>query len=291
MNVIDFGQEGCKKAAKLLDAFLNNELSAESSQSIAEHVEGCPDCSREVEERTELRNRVRKALGSQQSSAVQARLRSRLREESERYSFRAWAVPLAVAATLLIGVFSVWEIGFGSREAWRTSIEEQEAYVDSLYTQVASVMQSGLGDHIHCTHYRRFPVEKSGVPLGEEYEELSPWIREIVQDDFHVLLEHQCKYRNRQYVHFALGREDERLSVILTRKQEGESFGRDQLVPALQAAGVPIYSADADQFEIAGFETDEYLAFVVSNLPREDNLRIAQALTPELQVFLQRKSG
>ena len=31
--------------------------------------------------------------------------------------------------------------------------------------------------------------------------------------------------------------------------------------------------------------------FIVSNLPREDNLQIAQSLTPDLQAFLQRKSG
>ena len=45
------------RAAKLLDAFLNNELSAESAQAIAEHVQACPDCAREVVERTELRGR------------------------------------------------------------------------------------------------------------------------------------------------------------------------------------------------------------------------------------------
>ena len=79
--------------------------------------------------------------------------------------------------------------------------------------------------------------------------------------------------------------------MILTRKHDGESFGREQLVPALQAAGVPVYAAAADQFEIAAFETDKYLAFVVSNLPRESNLRIAQSLTPDLRAFLQRMSG
>ena len=291
MNVIDFGQEGCKKAAKLLDAFLNNELSVESAQSVAEHVESCPDCSREVAERTDLRGRVKRALGPRQSSAVETRLRSRLREESKKRSFFVLATPLAAAAALLIGVFSVWDRGFGPQEAWRTPSEEQEAHVDSLYAQVANVMRSGLGDHVHCAHYRRFPIQKMGVPLGDDYEELSPWIRQNVPDDYQVLLEHRCKYRNRQYVHYAFGREGGLLSVILTRKQGGESFAREKLVPALQAAGIPVYAAGADQFEIAGFETGGYLAFIVSNLPREDNLQIAQSLTPDLQAFLQRKSG
>ena len=147
-------------------------------------------------------------------------------------------------------------------------------------------MQSGLGDHVHCAHYRKFPVKEREKPLGEDYQDLSPWIRTKVPDGYRVMLEHLCKYRNRQYVHFTLGRGDELLSVIVTRKLDSESFGRDQLVPALQAAGVPVYAATADQFEIAGFETDKHLAFVVSNLPRESNLRIAQTLTPDLRAFL-----
>ena len=81
------------------------------------------------------------------------------------------------------------------------------------------------------------------------------------------------------------------ISVILTRKQDGESFGREQMVPALQAAGVPIYSASADQFEIAGFETDEYLAYVVSNLARKGNLQIAQAVAPQLEELIRRSRG
>ena len=55
MQVIDFGQEECKKTAKLLDAFLNNELSAETSQMVAEHVEKCEVCAQEAKARVEMR--------------------------------------------------------------------------------------------------------------------------------------------------------------------------------------------------------------------------------------------
>ncbi len=159
MNVIDFGQEECKKAAKLLDAFLNNELSAESAQVVAEHVESCADCAREVDERSGLRSRVKGALGTQQSSAVEARLRSRIREEAERGSLWGWRMPLAAAAVVLIRVISISQWGFAPREAWRTAVADQEGLIDSLFMQVSNVMQPGLGDHVHCAHYRKFPVE------------------------------------------------------------------------------------------------------------------------------------
>ena len=89
----------------------------------------------------------------------------------------------------------------------------------------------------------------------------------------------------------ALRRDDELLSVVITRRESGESFEHDQFVPVLSAAGVPVYAAGADRFELAGFETDDYLAFVVSNLPREGNLQIAEALAPGLRTFLQNVKG
>ena len=291
MNVIDFGQQECKKAAKLLDAFLNNELSAESAQTVAEHVESCADCAREVDERSGLRSRVRSALGTQQSSAIEARLRSRIREQAERRSIWGWSAPLAAAAVVLIGTFSVWQLSSGPGESWKTAVVDQEAFIDSLYLQVAHVMQPALGDHAHCAYYRKFPAKDGVQSLGEEFEEVAHWVREKVPADQQLLLQHRCKYRNRQYVHLAFGQDEELASVILTRKQDGESFGREQLVPALHAAGVPIYSTSADQFEIAGFETDEYLAYVVSNLSRDGNLLIAQAVAPQLDELIRRSRG
>ena len=50
--------------------------------------------------------------------------------------------------------------------------------------------------------------------------------------------------------------------------------------------GVPIFGAHMSNLEVAGFETRDYLAFVVSDLSREDNLQIASTLAPPVQAFL-----
>ncbi len=297
MRVIDFGEEQCKKVADLLDAFLNNELSPETSQRISEHVESCERCAAEARQRNEFRRRVRTALRSDApNQGVEARLRARLQAADSSRSFRGWIVPAAAAATLLIGSFAALSMLSRPQEAWRTSAADQRTYIEALYTQVSSVVRVGLSDHAHCAHFRKFAaslptMDEILAALGSDFEELAPIIREETPSDFKILLGHKCKYVGRQYVHFALGRDDELLSVIITRRRDGESFERDQLVPVLQAAGTPIYGARADAFEIAGFDTENYLAFVISNLPPEENLQIAAALTPRLRAFLTGSPG
>jgi anti-sigma factor RsiW len=297
MNVIDFGHEECKKIAGYLDAYLSNELLVETSQTVAEHLEKCPMCADEFDARVKLKNAVQRVVQAQTVPPdVAVRLRSRLEEEAAKGFFRSWAMPLAVAATLVIGVFSGWFALQSQPETWQTAKADQEAYIDSLYEQAAHVVRVGLGDHVHCAYYRKFPknaptVEELAATLGQTNEGLTDIINEKIPQGFHVVLGHLCKYKDRQYVHVALRRDDELLSVVITRREGAESFERDQLVPVLSAAGVPIYAAGADRFELAGFETDDYLAFVVSNLPRQGNLQIAEALAPELRTFLQNVQG
>jgi hypothetical protein len=42
---------------------------------------------------------------------------------------------------------------------------------------------------------------------------------------------------------------------------------------------------------IAGLETGQYLVYVISNMQRDENRRIAQALTPSLTEFLSAIQG
>ena len=52
------------------------------------------------------------------------------------------------------------------------------------------------------------------------------------------------------------------------------------------AAGVPIYERAWQNVQVAGMETRDYLAFVVSNSTQDDNLRIASSLAPSVRDFL-----
>ena len=76
------------------------------------------------------------------------------------------------------------------------------------------------------------------------------------------------------------------MSLVIARKELGESL--EDLSPSIRASGVPVYQAVAGRYEVAGFETPQYLAFVVSDLNAENNLHMASNLAPTVHNFLAR---
>ncbi len=58
-----------------------------------------------------------------------------------------------------------------------------------------------------------------------------------------------------------------------------------------QEGSVPVYEAGVKRFQVAGFESQGYLAFIVSDLDRKNNLQIAENLAPLVAGFLNSISG
>lgn len=297
MNVVNFGRAECKKTRGYLDYYMNNELSVETSHAVHQHLDSCEECAADLAGRLRVKNAVKHAVGQiEVPGYLKARVREHLREKSAPNFFRDWAMPLAVTATVVLAVVFGWRAFYHQPEIWETAKADQENYIESLFHSVPHVIQIGLGDHAHCAYYRKFPNEPQSFAqmaekLGPQFRELVPLVKQKVPENFRIVMGHQCKYRERQYVHLALKREGELMSVIITKRQPGETFQIQSLKPVLEAAGVPVYSALADQFEIAGLETDQYLAYVISNLRHDENLRIARALTPSLTEFLNAIQG
>jgi hypothetical protein len=52
-----------------------------------------------------------------------------------------------------------------------------------------------------------------------------------------------------------------------------------------------VYEVAAKRFEVAGFESQGYLAFIVSDLDGKNNLQIAENLAPLLAGFLNSING
>ena len=61
---------------------------------------------------------------------------------------------------------------------------------------------------------------------------------------------------------------------------------QNHVAAILESSGVPIFGARMNDLEVAGFETRDYLAFIVSDLSRTDNLQIASTLAPQVHEFL-----
>src|SRR5262249_33215149 len=104
-------------------------------------------------------------------------------------------------------------------------------------------------------------------------------------------LAHQCHYRSRPFIHLSLMNGSHQLSLVISKKQEGESFRASELAPLLSESGIPLYTSGVQRFQMAAFETAGYLVYVISDMTHQQNLQAMQAMVPELNAFLGKIAG
>jgi hypothetical protein len=78
------------------------------------------------------------------------------------------------------------------------------------------------------------------------------------------------------------------LSLVITRKGNGESFSTEDTLPALVQAGLPMYQSSVQRFQMTAFETRDYLVYFISDLPRQQNTDLMLALGPQVKDFLKK---
>jgi hypothetical protein len=274
-----------------MDSYINNELLVETNHEVLRHLETCPACAAEVESRTRMKVRLKDAVQNQSvPEDLQARVRVALREDS-RASF-AWTRWASAAAAVLVVAAGIWvEAPRWTRPALPNLADRrgQDVFIQKVSASLSAVLKVGLGDHIHCSIFRKYPkdppsVDEMAQKLGPAYQDLVPLVKARIPEEYRIILAHQCGYQGRRFVHLTLTNGSSLLSLVITRKEPGESM--QALKVSDHISGVAVYQAAAQNYDVAGFETDEFLAYVVSDLGARQNLQIAYALAPSLHQFL-----
>jgi anti-sigma factor (TIGR02949 family) len=81
MRFVDVGNADCKKALALLDAYLSNELTAETTGHISAHLERCGGCGEKLRFRGNMKWRLQAAvLRDPMPAGVRRRILQRLRQ-------------------------------------------------------------------------------------------------------------------------------------------------------------------------------------------------------------------
>ncbi len=62
MKVIEIEQAACKKVLALLDSYISNELTIETTAEVLKHLERCPQCLRVARTRQQVKVRLKEAL-------------------------------------------------------------------------------------------------------------------------------------------------------------------------------------------------------------------------------------
>lgn len=291
MNRIPFGEGACDKTRKYLDSYISNELLVETNHEVLRHLEGCPACSSELEARAKLRARLKAAVKNQAvPPELQVRIRKQIQDQGSRRwlaaGWKRWAV--AMAASLLVGA-GVWVNESREKMPDLADRPGQNVYIQRVSASLAAVLKVGLGDHIHCAVFRKYPpnpppVEKMEGDLGPSYQGILPVVRAAIPAGYRVVMAHQCSYAGRKYIHLTFEKGGDLLSLVVARKSPGESLAG--LSAAAEPSGIPIYQSAAGRYEVAGFDAGNFLAYVVSDLRGKANLQIASILAPGVREFL-----
>ena len=278
MKIIEFEQTDCARIRPYLDSYVNNELLVETNHEVLNHLGSCDGCSEVLRTKVRVKELLRGAVRRQ---AVPADLQKRIQTRIRRSPVTDWSrMSFAIAACVALlavgaGVTRVWK----SRQALRVAQTER---LDGL-------MSIGLNDHLHCaldegSAWKHYSPEEMTEKLGPDYAGLAPVVRANIPAGFEVVVAHQCLIDNRKFVHLILRKDNKVISVSITKKSGGESF--NGLPPAANAAGLALYQRNLAGSAVSAFETTDYLIFIVSNLPQDRNLTIAENLVTPVSGFL-----
>lgn len=252
MTQTEFGEQACQKFRVKLDSYLDNELLTESNLEIIEHFNRCTACTKEAEERRNMRRRLRDAVREVPVPAgLEQRVRDRLRQPKQPQPKKLFLMAIAAALALCFGVFR-------------------------LRDSSAGLLQLAFDDHLHCAVIHHPAPVAAGEPnqLPERLKGLASLVQQHVPSEFSLKLAHECQDQGRSFFHLTLGDGQHLMSVVITRRESGESLGNG----ARQAT--------RDGFQLAAFESDDFLIYTVSDLPAKANAAILAAFAPSLDAFL-----
>jgi hypothetical protein len=192
----------------------------------------------------------------------------------------------AAALMVTVGASVAYQLGH-----LRFTGASQNRYVDAMIRKVSSGMRPGLSDHIHCAVFRKYgkhapPLEAVREDLAPEYRPLIDIVRAGVPAAYSVYMAHQCSFRGRKFVHIALKSESVLLSVVLTRREPGETLAENQVAPVLTRDELNLYGAGAQRFRMSAFETPNSFAYLISNGAPGEAHRIMLAMSSGIRALL-----
>jgi hypothetical protein len=290
----------CREMGAQLDLYLDGRREGPEADAVESHLAACPACASVLANRAALRLRVRNVARNVEIPAdLGQRIRSSVSREGEkayrlgvRFSSPFGKALMTVAAAGIAAAVLIATGGFyygPSRGTPPARAETQAEFIARIWPQAPPVMRVGLRQHVHCGVYREYPeippklTELAGEPG------VSPALVNAVEthapEGCHVVMAHRCTYNGRRFTHVVAKGDGRLMSLLITKRESGEAFESDLQAVATEV-NTPIFGAGAAGFAMNGFETPEYLVYLVSDFDEAENLKAMKAMAPEVRAAL-----
>ena len=180
-------------------------------------------------------------------------------------------------------------IGFPALGQEAKKSPDEKSYIEEHTAGLPTLFRPAVGDHLHCSVLRKYPKnkldsEKVAASLGEGYSGSIRLVNDALPA-YHVVAAHRCSHDGRSFVHVTLQDDRSLLSLIVTRKDPGESFAKQDQVLA-QPEQLPIRDAISKDYRAAAVETGHHLVYLVSDLSRQENIGLMRRIDPKLRDLL-----
>jgi hypothetical protein len=301
MDVINYKDRTCTTIRRYFDSYLDNELLVETNHEVLRHIAACADCARLLEERARIKKAVKRAvLQEQPPSALLSNIQHSIQKKDRSvFALRQARWGAAVAALLAVVAAGFFIVRNG---VLKNPQVKGASVLETVSNEAREILKIGLADHVHCTlelgkwkellSFQHMKEATGRTALGPQFIGLVPLMTEKLGPRFQLIQGHRCWINGRDYVHLiATGENNSILSLVITEKTKSETFARAGTRAAVEASGVSIYQDNQEHLEIGGFETNRFLAFVVSNLDRESNMKAASNVAPSVYQFLRVVEG
>lgn len=251
----------CREFSEIADSYLSDELLVETNHELFHHLENCAKCREELGKRRELRIKLREVV---KNSAVinpifANKLRIAIKEVQPENSLSSRFLPwLAFAGILivLLGSFFTFRVFRGNLMTDEVAGNQSKLYWQQLSTDA-------LADHKHCG------LEKGKGTKKEISEDTYQILKTEFSNKIEFIQKHDCVINNRRFTHLIFREKGKVISVLTTESE-------------LIFETKTIMSEPSEDFQIAGFNREKKVMFVVSDLPEAENLHIARILSSKL---------
>lgn len=257
----------CHRIRRLLDDFLAQELSVESSQEILSHLETCEGCRNEKR----VRQRLRAQLKDEWTAPVAPpglKLRIERGIDSPLRQFSgASMLRIAAAAMVPLLAFLLY-----------VAMSDDRDDGHRLTGRMVNHFHLAASDHQDC---QGTPIEGKGV-LQAALPELERLLNGN-EDPFRFAIVGDCYVADAHFIHYTFaGESGRKFSVFLEERKPDEGLPPELFL--LHVSGTPVYGTQSERHSIVCLQGNDYYVYLVGDDFGEMEMReLAGKLAPSLQ--------
>jgi anti-sigma factor RsiW len=257
----------CSDIAELAALHFSGELDPPHATAFAAHLDACPSCARQIRQQADVDARLREAIAGEEidATALGRSVRERIAAGASPAALRPtrarWI--LAAAAALLLVITAAGYRSVIAARAARVYTDAAEDHQDEVVARQSRTWLLGPTEIAALARNHGVPAETVAKVAPQGYE---------------LNRARLCMLDGRVYLHLVYTGHAGEFSVFLRQRSTEVLRGSERET----ANGKRIFTTERGPAHIAGLQSGNLTAFVVTDQPGDSALRLAESVAGAL---------